>query len=103
MYTSFRELEWSDFAPEIFLYTALEFAIAAEKILYTALEFATEAEKKLYTALDQSTAGYKNFSDAVTQFYYISRMQCLIQTSRVQRVHWQEDKKKWVQIKQNEF
>ena len=43
------------------MYTALEFA-AAEIFLYTALEFATAAENFFYTALDQSTAWYKNFT-----------------------------------------
>ena len=42
--------------------------------MYTALEFATAADFFLYTALDQFSAQYKFFSDA-TWFHYISRMQ----------------------------
>ena len=47
----------------------------SDQILYSALEFATAAEKIVYTALNQSTAWYKIFSNAVTRFHYISRMQ----------------------------
>ena len=69
--------------------------------LYTALEFATAAEKKiLYTALDQSTALYKMFSNDFTT-YPGCRVKIIYCTILIQTRGYKGsiDRKKAIQIK----